>query len=784
MYFAPVTVRVAGISSPNLKVDFKSVGGIGILERENAAVLNATIHEYASFVFGEIENALRICGLQGCPIFISSNDGSMVPVEEATRFPIRSVASGPANSMLGASYLRLQQSSANCQAKSEPPESIEKIMVLDVGGTTTDAGVLMASGIPRQASAYSAIAGAQVNFSMPDVLSIGLGGGSVVKLDMEGIATSIGPESVGNELTTKALCFGGNMLTLTDISVAAEEAPGIGTASVSLEPKTISSAQKLIRTEVEEIIANAKTKATSLPVAFVGGGASILPRSVYANIDILDSTLASVANAVGAATAKLSATTDTIVDISTLGSKEQKKLVQSAEKVATDRCVGFGAVRDSVQLVERQVLEMPYISGKLRVVVKVAGHFEKSSVAAIASSIREPSVRKTSKEALPYNASNGPQIIYEFQSSMDEKLVLGSNFASYYPKISDGTWRLSEVDIEWLSIGCYILGCGGGGSPHLSSIAAKQLLRQGESLSIVDAHNLPPTALLPPVGLLGSPMVSIERPGGNLGADALTNMLAQQGLTNFDASLCVEIGGSNGLSPLLSGGPNREDRPMVDGDLMGRAFPTFEMITPYLDSLDINHLLPASLASGTGTNMTLQTVQNTAATDSMLRACCVTMGCAAGVVSRPLSAKEFVDQGILYTHSLAWRIGRAIKSFQHGYWTGAGTPAEAVVGQCGGKGSAAILFDGKIIDVSNRLVNGHSVGQLIIEGWRQSTIDDNLLRDNEVESKSESRRHLSISFKNENLIAELVDRSSESREVRGQTAIFRATHSLCTLVID
>jgi len=84
------------------------VGGLGILQRENAAVLNAAIHAYASFVLGEIENALRIAGLQGCPIFISSNDGSMIPFKEAVRFPIQSVASGPANAMLGASYLGLQ----------------------------------------------------------------------------------------------------------------------------------------------------------------------------------------------------------------------------------------------------------------------------------------------------------------------------------------------------------------------------------------------------------------------------------------------------------------------------------------------------------------------------------------------------------------------------------------------------------------------------------------------------------------------------------------------------
>ena len=52
---------------------------------------------------------------------------------------------------------------------------------------------------------------------MPDVLAIGLGGGSLVR---DGGAR-IGPDSVGYELTRKALVFGGDALTTTDIVVAA-----------------------------------------------------------------------------------------------------------------------------------------------------------------------------------------------------------------------------------------------------------------------------------------------------------------------------------------------------------------------------------------------------------------------------------------------------------------------------------------------------------------------------------------------------------------------------------
>ena len=58
-------------------------------------------------------------------------------------------------------------------------------IVLDIGGTSTDAAVLD-KGFPRPASAYVKIGGVRTNFRMPDTLSIGLGGGSKVIFKEDG----------------------------------------------------------------------------------------------------------------------------------------------------------------------------------------------------------------------------------------------------------------------------------------------------------------------------------------------------------------------------------------------------------------------------------------------------------------------------------------------------------------------------------------------------------------------------------------------------------------------
>ncbi|EKM56953.1 uncharacterized protein PHACADRAFT_254369 [Phanerochaete carnosa HHB-10118-sp] len=95
-------------------------------------------------------------------------------------------------------------------------------IVVDIGGTTTDAGVLLPSGFPRQAAAFIEIGGVRTNFSMADVQSIGLGGGSRVKIHQTetGDAVTVGPDSVGHNLTRDAKVFGGDVLTATDVVVA------------------------------------------------------------------------------------------------------------------------------------------------------------------------------------------------------------------------------------------------------------------------------------------------------------------------------------------------------------------------------------------------------------------------------------------------------------------------------------------------------------------------------------------------------------------------------------
>jgi hypothetical protein len=81
--------------------------------------------------------------------------------------------------------------------------------------TTTDICALLKSGYPRQAAAFVKIAGVRTNFTIPDVHSIALGGGSIIRTKHE--RTLVGPDSVGSRLDKESIAFGGETLTVSFI---------------------------------------------------------------------------------------------------------------------------------------------------------------------------------------------------------------------------------------------------------------------------------------------------------------------------------------------------------------------------------------------------------------------------------------------------------------------------------------------------------------------------------------------------------------------------------------
>lgn len=313
----------------------RDVANLGFLERENAAILNASILPFARKTIASFQSAIAMLKLD-CPVFITQNDGTILLASAAAKLPIRTFSSGPTNSMRGAAFLTQN-------------EIREAMMVVDIGGTTTDVGLLLTNGFPRQAAAFSEISGVRTNFSYPDVRSIGLGGGSIVRKHGNGSLT-IGPDSVGYQLPTKAIVFGGNVATTTDYTVLSDPDSGIGdrflVVKAGLE-ENLASFKQAVKKTLERVIDMMKTSAEDIPVLLVGGGAIIAPDELAGASKVVKPQWSGVANAIGAATARVSGVIDTIESTE---SKTSAQVMDEVSKRAIQKAIDNGAIAATVQV--------------------------------------------------------------------------------------------------------------------------------------------------------------------------------------------------------------------------------------------------------------------------------------------------------------------------------------------------------------------------------------------------------------------------------------------------
>lgn len=324
------------------------LGRIGLLERENAGLLNAALTDLARDTIAAFEKAIADSRI-AAPLFITQNDGTVAEAHQAMRLPVYSFASGATNSMRGAAYL----------------SGLDDAMVADVGGTTTDIGQLR-NGFPREANSVVQVGGVRTLFRMPDLFSFGLGGGSHVSLD----PLAIGPLSVGYRLMRDGLAFGGTQLTTTDVAVA-EGMLAIGDRSkvAHLDPATRARVFAEARRMVEEALDRMKTEAGDVPLIAVGGGAFLIPERIEGASRVIRVPHGDCANAVGAAIAQVSGECDQIFREMSRGDA-----IAAAQRIAADRAVAAGADRATIATIETEDMPIAYLPGNsLRVRVRVVG---------------------------------------------------------------------------------------------------------------------------------------------------------------------------------------------------------------------------------------------------------------------------------------------------------------------------------------------------------------------------------------------------------------------------
>ncbi|MET7339303.1 hydantoinase/oxoprolinase family protein [Nonomuraea sp. NPDC005650] len=168
-------------------------------ERALVACMNAYIQPLMRDYFARLESRVRGLGVSA-PIFISASNGGSMSLRSAAERPVETVLSGPAAGVAAAARL-----------------GAGAIVTFDMGGTSSDIAVSV-DGSPELAT-HTTVGGLPLIVPVVAVHAIGAGGGSVVRVDGQGVL-KVGPGSAGADPGPAAYGRGGDRPTVTDCYLA------------------------------------------------------------------------------------------------------------------------------------------------------------------------------------------------------------------------------------------------------------------------------------------------------------------------------------------------------------------------------------------------------------------------------------------------------------------------------------------------------------------------------------------------------------------------------------
>src|SRR5436305_3006111 len=265
------------------------------------------------------------------------------------------------------------------------------------------------------------------------------------------------------------------------------------------------------------------------------------------------------------------------------------------------------------------------------------------------------------------------------------------------------TRPISLEDIECLAVGSWILGTGGGGSPYLGLLNMRRLYAEGHRVELMSPVNLADDDRVAVVSNMGAPLVGQERLADSRNIARAVVMQEEVSGIKFRAVMSLEIGGGNGIQPLMAAA--HLGIPVVDADTMGRAYPEAQMTSVAVGDL---RPFPCTLYDPRGVEAVVTKVPTWKWMERTSRKVCVEMGSIASTCKAPRTGAEIKQWGIHFTTSKAIGIGRRVREANRRHED----PIAAVLDEADGK----VLFRGKVVDVARRATEGFLRGRCVVEG--------------------------------------------------------------------
>ena len=180
-------------------------------ERTSTTVANAYVRPIADRYLLSMVERLRDLGVE-CRLLMMLSNGGLTNVDEARRFPIQLLESGPAAGAIAAAHFGKRS-------------GVGGLLAFDMGGTTAKMSIIQ-NGQPLIAYQFEAGrekrfasgSGIPINISTVELIEIGAGGGSIAHLDSLGLL-KVGPQSASSKPGPACYQRGGDLPTVTDANL-------------------------------------------------------------------------------------------------------------------------------------------------------------------------------------------------------------------------------------------------------------------------------------------------------------------------------------------------------------------------------------------------------------------------------------------------------------------------------------------------------------------------------------------------------------------------------------
>jgi DUF917 family protein len=263
--------------------------------------------------------------------------------------------------------------------------------------------------------------------------------------------------------------------------------------------------------------------------------------------------------------------------------------------------------------------------------------------------------------------------------------------------------ELDLDEIEALAVGAWVLGTGGGGSPYLGLLNMRRLYGEGKRVSLMPPEDLSDDDLVAVVSNMGAPLVGQERLTDSRNIARAVTLMEEYLGREFRAIMSVEIGGNNGVQPLMAA--SHLGKPVVDADAMGRAYPEAQMTSFAVGDLKP---YPLTLVDPRGVEGIVAKVPTWKWMERLSRKMCVEVGSIAATCKAPRTGAEVKQWGIPHTTTQAIKLGQAIRRAQKEHRD----PVQAILEAEDGK----LLFRGKVADIARRTTEGFLRGTAKLDG--------------------------------------------------------------------